>query len=57
MLWDLSYAELYFTNKYWPEFSENDLLLAVNDYYMRDRRFGKNSGKIHRLRMVQSDLA
>ena len=57
MLWDLSYAELYFTDKYWPEFSENDLLLAVNEYYMRDRRFGKNSDKIHRLRMVQSDLA
>lgn len=36
-----AYSELYFCKKYWPEFSEQDLSDAVNDYYERQRRFGK----------------
>lgn len=40
MLWRASYSELYFTDKYWPDFSEADLDLALNDYSKRQRRFG-----------------
>ena len=36
-----AYSELYFSPKYWPEFSENDLQIAVDDFYERQRRFGK----------------
>jgi undecaprenyl diphosphate synthase len=41
LLWQLSYAELYFTKKYWPDFSASDLEEAVIDYQKRDRRFGE----------------
>jgi len=36
-----AYSELYFSNKYWPEFSEQDLRTAVDSYYERSRKFGK----------------
>ena len=57
LLWDLSYAELHFSDRYWPEFTANDLAMAISDYTKRERRFGGYSGKIHQLRMVKSDLA
>lgn len=57
MLWDLSYAELVFSEKYWPDFNSTDFLSAIHEYYKRDRRFGGNNGEIHRIRMVRSDLA
>lgn len=41
MLWRIAYAELYFTAKYWPDFSEADLDAAMADYAARDRRLGK----------------
>ena len=56
MLWDLSYAELVFSDKYWPEFTTSDFLSAIDEYYKRDRRYGGSRGEIHHLRMVQSDL-
>jgi undecaprenyl diphosphate synthase len=40
MLWRIAYAELYFSEKYWPEFSKNDLDHALNEYKKRERRFG-----------------
>jgi len=40
MLWRMAYAELYFSDKYWPDFSNEDLDLALEDYYKRERRFG-----------------
>jgi undecaprenyl diphosphate synthase len=40
LLWQLSYSELYFLNKYWPDFDRNDLYEAVLDYQKRGRRFG-----------------
>lgn len=40
MLWRASYAELYFTNKHWPEFTTADADLALNEYANRQRRFG-----------------
>jgi len=40
LLWYIPYAELYFTEKYWPDFKEKDFLKAILDYQNRDRRFG-----------------
>ena len=41
LLWQLSYAELYFPNKYWPDFRRSDLEEAVEEYQKRERRFGR----------------
>lgn len=41
LIWQSAYSELYFTKKYWPEFTENDLDKALDDYSQRQRRFGK----------------
>ena len=57
LLWDLSYAELHFSDRYWPEFTAQDLTVAISDYTKRERRFGGDSGEIHQLHMVKSDLA
>ena len=40
LLWEIAYAELYFTPIYWPDFNEQDLEIAVEAYGRRDRRFG-----------------
>ncbi len=40
MLWQISYAELYFTDKLWPDFSVRDLHEALIEYQGRGRRFG-----------------
>jgi len=57
LLWDLSYAELHFSDQYWPEFTAQDLAMAIGEYTKRERRFGGGSGKVHQLNMVKSDLA
>jgi undecaprenyl diphosphate synthase len=41
MLWESAYAELHFTSRMWPEFDVSDLELAVEDYFGRERRFGR----------------
>jgi undecaprenyl diphosphate synthase len=41
LLWQLSYAELYFVRKYWPDFCKEDLIKAVGVYQKRERRFGR----------------
>ncbi len=41
LLWATAYAELYFTDRLWPEFTEADLYEAIAAYQMRDRRFGR----------------
>ncbi len=41
MLWRSTYAELVFSDKYWPEYSEQDLNEALAEYATRQRRFGK----------------
>ena len=46
MLWQLAYSELYFTDKYWPDFGKDDLYKAILDYQHRERRFGKTSEQI-----------
>lgn len=40
LLWQLSYAELYFPKIYWPEFDKNELVNAIKEYQNRERRFG-----------------
>ena len=40
LLWQSSYAEFVFFQKYWPEFTENDLLFAIDEFKKRKRRFG-----------------
>jgi undecaprenyl diphosphate synthase len=41
LLWDCAYAELYFTEKLWPDFGELEFRAALEDYAGRQRRFGK----------------
>jgi len=40
LLWESAYAELYFTPVMWPDFDENDLILALDEFRNRQRRFG-----------------
>ncbi|MFL2581674.1 MAG: isoprenyl transferase [Flavobacteriales bacterium] len=46
LLWQLAYAELYFTPKLWPDFREKDLYEALLSFQKRERRFGKTSEQI-----------
>ncbi|HJN54552.1 MAG TPA: polyprenyl diphosphate synthase, partial [Flavobacteriaceae bacterium] len=46
LLWQIAYAELYFTEKLWPDFSKEDLYEAIINYQKRERRFGKTSEQI-----------
>jgi len=46
LLWQLAYAELYFTDTYWPDFREEDLYAAIADYQQRERRFGKTGKQL-----------
>jgi undecaprenyl diphosphate synthase len=46
LLWQIAYAELYFTEVLWPDFKEKDLYEAIISYQKRERRFGKTSEQI-----------
>jgi undecaprenyl diphosphate synthase len=46
LLWQIAYAELYFTEILWPDFKEQDLYEAIVSYQKRERRFGKTSEQI-----------
>jgi undecaprenyl diphosphate synthase len=46
LLWQIAYAELYFTEKLWPDFRKEDLFEAVYDFQNRERRFGKTSEQL-----------
>lgn len=48
LLWQLAYAELYFTDVFWPDFDEEHLYQAIFDYQCRERRFGKTSEQIEK---------
>jgi len=43
LLWQIAYAELYFSNVLWPDFRKNDFFNAIICYQKRERRFGKIS--------------
>jgi undecaprenyl diphosphate synthase len=46
LLYQLAYAELYFTPVHWPDFRKNNLIEALLNYQQRERRFGKTSEQI-----------
>ena len=46
LLWQLAYAELYFTETFWPDFDAEAFYRALVDYQLRERRFGKTSEQI-----------
>ena len=46
LIWQMSYAELYFTDVLWPDFNPNELHIAINDFSSRQRRFGKTSEQV-----------
>ena len=41
LIWQAAYSELYFLDKYWPDFSKRDLNNIISDYGKRERRFGQ----------------
>jgi undecaprenyl diphosphate synthase len=47
LLWQIAYAELYFTTKLWPDFRKEDLYEAIMDYQKRERRFGMTSEQVN----------
>jgi undecaprenyl diphosphate synthase len=47
LLWQIAYAEFYFTETLWPDFGKEDLYRAIIEYQKRERRFGKTSEQIH----------
>jgi undecaprenyl diphosphate synthase len=46
LLWQLAYAELYFTDVLWPDFKKEDFFKAILNYQNRERRFGKTSEQL-----------
>jgi len=46
LLWQIAYAELYFTETFWPDFKKENILEALIEYQNRERRFGKTIKKI-----------
>ncbi|MCT8340456.1 isoprenyl transferase [Flavobacteriaceae bacterium TK19130] len=46
LLWQIAYAELYFTNTLWPDYTKNHLFEAIVNYQNRERRFGKTSEQL-----------
>jgi undecaprenyl diphosphate synthase len=46
LLWQMAYTEFYFTDIFWPDFREADLLIAIAEYQRRERRFGLTSKQI-----------
>jgi len=46
LLWQIAYSELYFTSKYWPDFTKEDFVAAIADFQARERRYGKTSEQV-----------
>ena len=46
LLWQIAYSELYFTSKYWPDFTKEDFVEAIADFQERERRYGKTSEQV-----------
>jgi undecaprenyl diphosphate synthase len=49
LLWQIAYAELYFTNTLWPDFGKDDFYKAILDFQQRERRFGLTSEQINEI--------
>ena len=46
LLWQIAYSELYFSHKFWPDFSQDDFCEAIIEFQNRERRFGKTSEQV-----------
>jgi len=46
LLWQIAYSELYFSPKYWPDFTKEDFVTAIADFQARERRYGKTSEQV-----------
>jgi len=46
LLWQIAYAEFYFTDVLWPDFRKEHFFQAIKEYQQRERRFGKTSEQI-----------
>ena len=46
LLWQTAYSELYFSDRLWPDFDENEFELALTDFSQRQRRFGKTGDQV-----------
>ncbi|MBR5030639.1 MAG: isoprenyl transferase [Muribaculaceae bacterium] len=46
LLWQIAYSELFFTDKFWPDFTKDDFCDAIVNYQQRERRFGKTSEQV-----------
>jgi len=46
LLWQIAYAEMYFSQKLWPDFRKEDLYESIYSYQHRERRFGKTSDQL-----------
>ncbi|EJS4058288.1 isoprenyl transferase [Vibrio parahaemolyticus] len=53
MLWQMAYAEMYFTPEFWPEFDEDSLVEAVTWFINRERRFGCTGEQVKALMTAQ----
>ncbi len=49
LLWQIAYSELYFSNKYWPDFSKDDFCDALLHFQSRERRFGKTRALVQQV--------
>lgn len=52
LLWQIAYTELFVTDVYWPAFREEELLIAIQNYQERERRFGKVSEQLEKKHVV-----
>ncbi len=48
LLWQLAYTEIYVTNCLWPDFTKDELTMALKDYENRERRFGLTGEQLKR---------
>ena len=46
MLWQMAYAEFYFTDVLWPDFNETEIYRAFESFTQRERRFGRTSEQL-----------
>lgn len=53
LLWQLAYAELYFSDLFWPDFKRQAMRKALADFASRQRRFGKTSEQVEREAKVE----
>ncbi|WP_111496571.1 MULTISPECIES: polyprenyl diphosphate synthase [Marinobacter] len=55
LLWHLAYTEFHFSNVFWPDFDEQEMLAALKDYAGRKRRFGQTDDQLDKLAATGSD--